>query len=145
MVDENIVTKIVGWKLGKTISKIVLVAIAIAISSLATAKFINGILSYNVLFLTVADLLAISMLIVIFLLHDSIINLPSLPMLGRKGNKWFYSILLGLIALSISSWNVDFINNILNKFLFELDFLSVRNTIAFLMVFAAYKINKDEY
>jgi len=133
---------IVGYKLGRNLSKLVLILAAIAVSTFAT-----GIawLNYDVLSFgfPIKNYIAVALIALALLVKDEIINPRPIPFIDRGMSKWVYYIILGIIALDISTIFIPFITSTFNIAFLGFAWFTIRNIIAVILLLAVRTIHSS--
>lgn len=133
-----------GYRSGRNISKAILVLSAIAISTFAMSGWLANIVNFK-LFFEIRNWLALSMIIVILLVREDIINPPSIPFFSnrfdRSMTKIVYYILLGMVAIGISTIHFWLVDSILDLTYPNFEILAVRNLAAIILLYSARKIH----
>lgn len=132
-------TDIIGLRTPRNLSKIILFFMAIAISSFAKEGIIFNALSLK-WGLELRDYLALSSLILIFFINEDILNPPRI-FHNKMLTKLIYYAILIILAISISSFGFNF--PILNIHVSNLEYFTIRNILAVLLLFIMGVIHKS--
>ena len=135
-----------GYSKGRNLTKMVFLLCAIAISTFAMSGFILKVLDF-VLGTEIRNLIALSLMIPIFLMgtEGPIIvpyNIPFLK-LDRSLRRWIYSIILVIIGISISTFNIPILHQLLNITILDFELLAIRNFIALGLLWAVKVLHFD--
>lgn len=135
---------ILGYKFGRTMSKLILLSSAIAISTFAVSViWLKDFFSFDFFGLTVSNIIALSLIVIALLIKDyNVLNPPSLHIIDNRNiSKTIYYILLGLIGISISTISFPILDNLLNYTFLGLSWLAIRNIIAGLLILIVRRIH----
>jgi len=128
---------ILGYKETRNLSKGILIISAIAISMFAGGAFLKKILEFNLFGVDfpVMNIIAVSLILVGYWIKTGMLTPPMIPFTKDRGlTKLIYYVLIGAVALGVSSYTPEFLVNILNFELLEYPLLAVRNGVAFVLL-----------
>lgn len=131
----------IGYKTGRNLSKIILVATAIAISSFANWKYISDVLNFDIFGLAMRNIIALSIVFLGFMMKgNNILTPPILPILkDRAISKIVYYFGLGIIALAVSTFRL--FSGIISMPILDMEFITIGNIIAVILLLSAKTIN----
>jgi len=129
---------IIGYKSARNLSKFILLISAIAISTFAMVGFVFDILNTE-FFFPVKNYIAISIILVGFLIKDDVLTPPHI--LDKGLSKIVYYGFLGAIALAISTIQFSALVELLNTTFFGFDLLAVRNIVAVILLISVRNIH----
>lgn len=134
------ISEILGYKLGRNLSKVILLLTAIAISTFAVGmQWLNyDLLSFG---FPIKNYIAVALVIVALLIKDDILNPYVIPFTDRGITKYVYYVALGIIAIDISTISFLAISNILNIEFLGFEWFTIRNIVAGLMIFSVRQIH----
>lgn len=132
---------LIGYSKGRTLSKIILIVSAVAISTISMSGFFKNLLDFD-MGLQIRNWIALSFILVAWMIKDEKIVPPVIKILDSKfANIVVYWAILALIAVSISSLSFPFISQLLNYKILDFPLLAIRNAVAVGMLIAVRVIN----
>jgi len=134
----GIIRDSIGYKTARNLAKLILLVSAVSISTFATTEFIANFLNFD-FGLSVRDYVALSLIILAFLIKDFVINPPSF--FDKEISKIVYYVILGFIAIAISTLNFEFITKILDTTFLDFPLLAVKNIVALVLLISIRNIH----
>ncbi len=120
------ISDILGYSFGRNLSKVILILAAVAISTYArTSEKIADFLNFE-LYITVTNLIALSLIIVAIMIKDDKINPPLIPRTDRMGTRFIFYGLLLLIATAISTIEFGLLDNFLDMTFLGFDWFAYK-------------------
>lgn len=136
----GVMKDVIGFSEARHLSKIILLISAIAISTFSMTGLLSKILNFE-LGLEVRNIVALSLVIVVLLIQDDLLN-PRVPFLNDKNiSKIIFYVILGLIAVSISTLQFKIFEDLLNIAILDSELLTIRNVIAVMLLFSVRTIH----
>ena len=121
---------------GRNLSKIILLLWAVAISTFSmTSAFLVGILHFDIGF-EIKNWIALLYILLFIFIKDNLIVPKKIPFLDHTLSKYTYYILLGFLAIGMSSLSFPLLTNLLNLSFFGYPLLAIRNFIAVALLIA---------
>ena len=121
---------------GRNIAKIILLLWAVAISTFSlTSAFLVGLLHFDIGF-EIRNWIALLYILLFFFIKEHLTVPKKIPFLDQKLSEYAYFVLLGLLAIEISSLSFPLLNNILNISFFGYPLLAIRNFVAVTLIVA---------
>jgi len=121
---------------GRNIAKTILLLWAVAISTFSlTSAFLVGLLHFDIGF-QVRNWIALLYILLFFFIKEHLTVPKKIPFLDQKLSEYVYFVVLGLLAIEISSLSFPLLTNLLNISFFGYPLLAIRNFIAVGLVIA---------
>lgn len=132
------IIEILKYSRGRAIAKMILLLWAIAISTFSmTSAFLVGILRFDMGFEVRNWLVIIGFPLLFLFIKEYLIVPPKIPFLDKTLSKYVYYVLIGILAIAISSISFPLLNNLLNISLFGYPLIAIRNFISILLMLMA--------
>jgi len=134
----------VGISSSRNLSKMVFSFSGVAISTFAMSSFILTLLNFP-LGIEVRNIIALSLLLPIFLMRNDFIVPYRIPKLNidKLIRRWVYSLVLVLVAISISTLQFSLLEQLLNIQILDFELLAIRNFVAIALLWAVKVLHFD--
>lgn len=126
--------ELLKYSKGRNIAKIILLLWAVTISTFAmTLPFLVGLLHFDIGF-EIRNWIALLYIPLFIFIKDDLIVTKKIPYLDPTLSKYAYYVILGLLAIEISSLSFPLLTNLLNLSFFGYPLIAIRNFIAILLL-----------